>query len=116
VRLDVLRRRSDFLRVQGTGRRFRSRLCAVLVSTGEAQARRVGFTVSRKVGKAVVRNRVRRRLREVVRNESDKFLPGYDHVIIAYPAAADASFNDLAKDLTWLLSSAHDWASQRVSS
>ena len=54
---------------------------------------RVGFTVSKKVGNAVERNRVRRRLREVVRLTSDDALrPGHDYVLVGRRAALSAEF------------------------
>jgi ribonuclease P protein component len=54
---------------------------------------RVGFTVSKKVGNAVERNRVRRRLREVVRlAPPDRMRPGYDYVLIGRRAALDLPF------------------------
>ena len=55
----------------------------------------VGITVSKKLGCAVVRNRVRRRLREIYRLNEDRFLPGYDIVVVARSRAVDASFQDL---------------------
>ena len=56
---------------------------------------RVGITVSKKLGKAHIRNRVRRRFREVYRLNEDKFLPGWDLVIVARFKAIDADFADL---------------------
>ncbi len=53
---------------------------------------RVGFTVSKRVGKAHVRNLVRRRLREAVRACLPELAPGFDVVIISRPALADQSF------------------------
>ena len=58
---------------------------------------RVGVTVSKKLGKAVVRNRVRRRLREVYRLHESRFLPGWDIVVVARGRAVDASFSDLTR-------------------
>ena len=62
--------------------------------TGE---NRVGITVSKKIGKAHVRNRVRRRLREVYRLNEEKFLPGWDIVVVAKARALDAPFDKLTK-------------------
>ncbi len=56
---------------------------------------RVGITVSKKLGGAVVRNRMRRRLREVYRLNEDRFLPGYDIVVVARSRAVETSFEDL---------------------
>ena len=58
---------------------------------------RVGITVSKKLGKANVRNRIRRRLREVYRLNEEKFLPGYDIVVVARTKAIDAPFSQLTK-------------------
>ena len=59
------------------------------------QGNRVGITVSKKLGKAHIRNRVRRRFREVYRLNEDRFLPGWDIVIVARHRAIDADFEKL---------------------
>ena len=56
---------------------------------------RVGVTVSKKLGKAHIRNRVRRRFREVYRLNEEAFLPGWDIVIVARSRAIDADFAKL---------------------
>ena len=56
---------------------------------------RVGITVSKKLGHAVVRNRVRRRLREVYRLNEAKFQPGGDIVVVARSRCISASFQDI---------------------
>ena len=58
-------------------------------------ANRVGITVSKKLGKAHVRNRVRRRLREVYRLNEMQFQPGWDIVVVARSRAVDAPFDQL---------------------
>jgi ribonuclease P protein component len=60
---------------------------------------RVGFVVSRAVGGSVVRNRVRRRLRHLVRSRLGPFAPGTLLVVRALPAAATATSAELAVDL-----------------
>ena len=58
---------------------------------------RVGVTVSKKLGGAVVRNRVRRRLREVYRLNELHFAPGWDIVVVARSRCIDASFDKLTQ-------------------
>ena len=65
---------------------------------------RLGLAVSRKVGGAVVRNRLKRRLREVFDALADTVRPGYDYVLVARPGLAEAAE---ARD--------HSWLSERVS-
>ena len=56
---------------------------------------RVGLTVSKKLGCAVVRNRIRRRLREVYRLNESRFTPGWDIVVVARSRCIDAEFGKL---------------------
>ena len=56
---------------------------------------RVGITASKKLGHAVVRNRVRRRLREVYRLNEARFAPGWDIVVVARSRCIDADFKKL---------------------
>ena len=58
---------------------------------------RVGITTGKKLGHAVVRNRARRRLREVYRLIEEKFLPGWDIVVVARSKAVEADFGDLTR-------------------
>lgn len=95
-RASRIRVRSSFLAVQRGGRRVTSR-DLVTVYLPAAGPLRVGFTVSRKVGNAVVRNRVKRRLREAVRRSGALIaMRDLDVVFIARGSAAAASAHDLA--------------------
>lgn len=58
---------------------------------------RVGITVSKKLGRAVVRNRVRRRLREIYRLNEDRFAPGWDIVVVARSRCVDGDFRKLTQ-------------------
>ena len=103
-----LKRRADFLRVARTRRKWvtpglilqaRTRTIEDL-SGGDTEVLRVGFTVSRKVGNAVVRNRVRRRLRDAAGQIiSEQAKAGHDFVIIGRAGSLKRSFAALRCDL-----------------
>ena len=60
---------------------------------------RLGITVGVKVGKAVVRNRTRRRIREAYRLHEDRFLPGYDLVVVARVKAGHSRYREIERSL-----------------
>ena len=85
---------------RGEKRRGRLFLLEVLDRDDEG-APRVGFTVTKKVGNAVVRNRVRRRLREAVRvHAAGEMAPGHDYVIVGREEVLAAPFDRLGAELT----------------
>lgn len=94
-----IRRRSEYLAVQGRGTRIHSSFFLLLVLPNRRSQPRLGITVSRKVGKAVVRNRIRRRVREVFRQNKAWFPAGLDVVVIAKRSAAGVSFSQVYEDL-----------------
>lgn len=90
-----LRRRADFMAVLRHGRRARTRLMRVTVLDNGLDHNRYGFAVSRRVGGAVVRNRTKRRLREIVYQV--RIAPGHDVLVTADPSSANASFQELTR-------------------
>jgi ribonuclease P protein component len=101
-----MRRPEDFRRVLRTGRRAGGSVVAghLLLAGSDGPVRsgepaKVGFIVSRAVGSAVVRNRVKRRLRELMRRRVASLPGGSLLVLRANPAAASARQEDLAADL-----------------
>jgi ribonuclease P protein component len=114
--MERLKRRSDFRAVAqaaGTGARPQFRANAsgfILQARMRAQAgpARVGFTVSKQVGNAVERNRVRRRLRELVRLAPPEALrTGHDYVLIGRRAALKLAFDAMRDDLSTALRRVH---------
>ncbi|HEX4667559.1 MAG TPA: ribonuclease P protein component [Chthoniobacterales bacterium] len=94
-----LKRSRDFDRVRLEGRTLRGRLLTLGVfEVEEESAFRVGFVTSRRIGAAAVRNRVRRRLRDIVRRDQHGLRKGIWLVVIARPGAAAAEFGALEKE------------------
>ncbi len=87
------------------GRRGSSQLFSLFYQPNEMNLSRFGLTVSGKLGKAVVRNRLKRRLREVLRLHQEKVPPGWDIVINARHGAVKASYERMERDLLRLLPS-----------
>lgn len=103
----TLARRADFLRVAGKGTKWATAgLILQACPRGDdatkvnEPAMRVGFTASKKVGGAVVRNRARRRMRALAREVLVRdAAPGYDYVLIARPETATRGYAELRDDL-----------------
>ena len=115
MQLVTIKRRADFLRVRGWGR-WSSPSFALeakardpaLKPAVEPPTARFGFTVTKKLGNAVVRNRIKRRLREAVRHSASPYCrPEYDYVLIARGAALARTFADLTGDLVVALQRVH---------
>jgi ribonuclease P protein component len=99
-----VRRPQQFRLVTRTGRRAGGRtVIAHLLLAPDGESAKVGFVVSRAVGSAVVRNRVKRRLREILRARLASLPSGCMLVVRAQPAAADSSQADLAADVDQVL-------------
>ncbi|MEL6502979.1 MAG: ribonuclease P protein component [Pseudomonadota bacterium] len=95
-----LKKRSDFLACRKGRRAHGTGFTMQLLRRAEEGPFRVGFTVTKKIGNAVMRNRIKRRLREAVR--LGKFPPeaaGCDCVLLAKPEAEDQNFAALTKEI-----------------
>ena len=92
---------SEFARVRTEGQSLRGRLLILgFLRTERTERFQAGFVTSKRIGGAVVRNRVRRRLRDIVRTEQGRLQEGFWCVVIARPAAARASYRALKDE--WL--------------
>jgi ribonuclease P protein component len=93
----------DFTRVRRFGRSCGSPLSGLYVLSNGSTELRIGFSVSKRVGKATVRNSVKRRMREAVRHRLPDIRPGQDLVFTARPRSADASYHQIAESVAYLL-------------
>jgi len=112
LKLETLKKRSDFLRVAGVRKKWITPAMIIQTSPKPDEVTkdiRVGFTASKKVGNAVVRNRAKRRMREAARRVMIKnACPSHDYVLIARREIEDRPFKDLIRDLKWSLKRLHE--------
>ena len=94
-----LKKNHEFRRLYSKGKSTSSPYLAVYCRKNRLGINRIGFTVSTRLGNAVTRNRIRRRLKESYRLNEDKFRSGYDIVAVARYRCADADFDVLQKEM-----------------
>lgn len=92
-----LKQNHVFRRLYAKGKNQVTPYLALYARKNGGEVSRLGITASTKLGHAVVRNRVRRRFREIYRIHEHEFLPGYDIVAVARMRAVYARFSDLER-------------------
>ena len=101
-----LAKRREFLRVYETGRKLFSRYCVLFFAANDVPHSRIGITATKKLGKANVRNRLKRWTREVYRRQREPLgldRHPLDFVVNVKPNAADADYLDFRRDLERVL-------------
>ena len=88
-----------FRRLYGRGKSAVNPCLALYCRKNNLGYTRLGITVGVKLGKAVVRNRTRRRIREAYRLHEDRFLPGYDLVVVARVKAGHSHYREIERSL-----------------
>ncbi|MDO5444564.1 MAG: ribonuclease P protein component [Eubacteriales bacterium] len=92
----TIKKNSDFRRIYAKGKSAVSPYLVVYCRKNKGTDIRTGFTVSAKIGNAVTRNTVRRRLRDIFRRNSKNICPGLDIIIVARSKAVHADFSTLS--------------------
>ncbi len=92
---DTLKKNYEFQRLYSKGKSAVTPHLVVYVRKTKKKQNRIGITVSTKLGKAVIRNRVRRRIREIYRLNEENFVQGAEIVIVARVKAVRASYRQL---------------------
>lgn len=90
-----LKRNKEFRRVYRIGKSAGSRTLVLIYAPGRQPDKKIGFAVGRKIGGAVVRNRVKRRLREAVTPLLPEIAPGCRLIFIARSPILDADFGEI---------------------
>ena len=97
-----LRKRKDFRRAYQRGKAVKCANFVLYYAPNRMGTYRVGFSVSKKIGKAVIRNRVKRKLREAARLNPQCFVAGWDYIFIARHAAILAEVKNLGGQMVHL--------------
>ena len=99
-----LKNNYEFRRLYAKGKSTSSKYAAVYCRKNKSRKNKLGITVSTKIGKAVQRNRIRRRFREIYRLNEDKLESGYDIVIVARSKSKYVRYCELESDFLRLCS------------
>ncbi|QNO15001.1 ribonuclease P protein component [Alkalicella caledoniensis] len=96
-----LRKNADFRNIYNKGKSLSTKNIVIYYSKSDSTGR-VGFVVSKKIGKAIVRNRFKRMIREAFRTTNIPLEPNLDIIILARPRILDADYFSIRKDLVYL--------------
>jgi ribonuclease P protein component len=107
-------KRSEFIRLSRSGTKFQNRHFIFLYSRSHQEYSRIGITVSRKVGDAVLRNRIKRLVRENFRRMRPMIVGAWDINIIAKKNAANLSGDEVGSSLAQLFEEIHRHAGKKL--
>ncbi len=102
-RIYRLRCNRDFQQVRQVGKSYASPIMVLAFLRNELEYSRFGFVVSKRQGKAVKRNKIKRRMREATRIRIGQIKPGFDVVFIARKHIKQATYTEIEQSLTQLL-------------
>ena len=113
ILIEHLKKRKDFIKIAHSKKKSIAKGLIIQASPRKLIEKkffiRVGFTITKKVGNAVVRNRIRRRLRSIFKQLIIQMgMPGWDYVIIARKAIINYSFNQIINDMKFVISNIHN--------
>lgn len=91
---NVIKHNEDFRKVYSCGKSHANRLLVMYILENGMDITRFGISVSKKVGNSIVRHRLTRLIRESIRLNTDKFLSGYDIVIVARASLKENGFKE----------------------
>ena len=101
--MESLKKNREFKQIYSRRRSVANHLLVLYVQDNGLQKNRLGVSISRKVGCAVVRNRIKRQIKEYLRIHKEYILTGYDLVVVVRTASAKAGFDQIGRSLYSLL-------------
>lgn len=98
--METLKKKKDFDEVFQNGKSIASKYLVFYWNPNNKDNNRYGFSISKRIGKAVVRNKLKRRLKEIIRTDIESnYSKGYDIIIIARNPVNSLDFHGIKKDL-----------------
>lgn len=110
--MDRLKKSKDFKKVYNRGKSLATYNLVLYYYPNRTDTNRLGFSISTKVGNAVVRNKIRRRLREIIRLK-ENLKRGYDLIIIARKPVVNLDYKGLERDVNKLFKKANLFTSHK---
>lgn len=104
-----LRKNADFRKVYRSAKSVSTKYLVLYPKARKGEEIRVGFSISKKIGKANVRNYYKRRLREIVRHNLQHIKPWYDLIILTRVPVTEIGYHELEKNVKYLLRKSGVW-------
>ncbi len=98
-----LRSMMEFKKVYSLGNNYWNRNLILYVRKNEINFTRIGYSITKKIGNAVVRNKIRRRMKEIIRLNYNDLLEGYDLVLIPKRNVVDITYEELENAILHIL-------------
>ena len=98
-----LRNNDDFKKVYKKGKNYWNRNLILYIMENDLNHTRIGFSITKKIGNSVVRNRTRRRMKEICRQNLNNIKEGYDIIFIPKKNVVDITYEDLKSGMLHLL-------------
>ena len=102
-KVNRLKKHYQYAYVYRAGHRVSGKCVSIFACTSKTKNIKIGFSVTKKVGKAVKRNKARRRLREIIKKQLPNLKQNYNIIIVAKDNILDFSFKEIEMDIAYLL-------------
>ncbi len=102
-KVNSLKKNQDFKKVYKEGKNYWNRNLILYVRKNDLDYNRIGYSITKKIGNSVTRNRVRRRMKEIYRLNQHRFNQGYDVIIIPKKNTVDISYKELESAMLHIL-------------
>ena len=98
-----IRKNMEFKETYKLGKSYWNRNLVLYINKNKLDYTRIGFTVTKKIGNAVTRNKVRRKMKEICRLNFEKIQPGYDLIFISKQNVVSMEYSELEKSILHIL-------------